>query len=846
MEGNELGYKEHLANLRNELKLLNKQIKLKCKNANHYFGIFSYDNKMNNLKKCLICGYVQRTKNPLKKYKYLNLRIGLIVLKILFYILISIFNLFYCFNNYLISLNFFITFIIIQTFSIYLIKISKIKFNLKKILISIIFSIITIFLIPNNLTCGYKNEQIMINNLNTNLSIYLDGEKQKIGEPNDELITDYKILNKKTNDYFIFSDYSFYTKRVKNIKLEFEKNDGTQFVNINGEEIEIPAKSEYEISLLTELNHFYYTHQISNLNNINLFLCIFSFIYLVIIYYLLLILKNIKCLLFLMSILCFEFSSVVSFNWLNKLVLAIFILITSLIIDKKKINFIKKDILIFIISLISTFCLSGNIILGQINMPVIFFEIILYLINIIILYYLFHKMDNISFIKDNVYLKRHKYILLALIFFILIIYKFIIGECFVHPDGYMQLQQIRGDSEFSNWHPFMHTLYIKYINQLFHGISGFVYFRIIISSLAITSILNYFYKKGLNVKIVYIIGILFALFPINILYLMTLTKDVDFAIALIYLTYLCSKFIFDKRLSILDYILFILCLIVCLYFRHNGIIVFAGMIILVFIHLIVKKKIIKAIVLMGLAIIIISANIVLLDVLKLKDKPLNMSLSSLAHGLDYLYVTDNLSTSDKEFLMTISDNNSWLGKYNKYNIDYLIHYGSNTFLYNEFNKSKFITIYLKNLIKHPVLLIKDRLYGTDIMWNVFGSDYIPTYRYHLIYDEYENNWVEDYNIKINKNYITKSLHNVLLFLGSNSICNFLIFRGGIYFLLINILLFYLLWIKKYYMLIIYIPCIFNNLSLFLAMHHQSYRYIIYIPFIFLICLLSTFVNKKTG
>ena len=44
----------------------------------------------------------------------------------------------------------------------------------------------------------------------------------------------------------------------------------------------------------------------------------------------------------------------------------------------------------------------------------------------------------------------------------------------------------------------------------------------------------------------------------------------------------------------------------------------------------------------------------------------------------------------------------------------------------DIDKLEFMNIYLKNLFKYPNILIKDRLNGTNILWDIVSSDKIQT------------------------------------------------------------------------------------------------------------------------
>ena len=101
-----------------------------------------------------------------------------------------------------------------------------------------------------------------------------------------------------------------------------------------------------------------------------------------------------------------------------------------------------------------------------------------------------------------------------------------------------------------------------------------------------------------------------------------------------------------------------------------------------------------------------------------------------------------------------------------------------------------------------------------------------------------------YDIKINNKQVTDTLHNALLFLGNHRITDAIFFRAGIYTLLLFVILFYLIYIKKFEMLLIFLPCIVNNATLLITSHHQSYRYVMHMPFIVILGLISILLSKK--
>ena len=85
-------------------------------------------------------------------------------MKVLIYILITLFNFIYCICNYNISVLFFVSFFIIEFLSIILLKKININLSKKRLIISAILSIIILCLCTNNFAFGYVDKTITINN----------------------------------------------------------------------------------------------------------------------------------------------------------------------------------------------------------------------------------------------------------------------------------------------------------------------------------------------------------------------------------------------------------------------------------------------------------------------------------------------------------------------------------------------------------------------------------------------------------------------------------------------------------------------------------------------------------
>lgn len=773
-------------------------------------------------------------------------------MKYLLYIICLLFSFIYSYFNYGFNINAFLVFFLITLFSYYILKNNKYKFNLKRFLFSILLTFICIIYIPNSFLYGYKNEKIIIKNNDINdvkLSLYLNDKKQVISDNNDEIFTDYNTTNKLTNKYYYTinsnKEYEFSSNYNKKIRILFEKDENEKNIMINGTYISIPKREYNDNNIFGDYNKRYYTYEYDNVDTFNIYLSVVSMLYMVTMIYVLLINFNLKKVFVFLGLLSIEYSMVINLTLIYKITIFFLLFLFSLFIDKKFKKFNLKDILIIICSFCTTFCLTGNIIINKFSFDILFFEINFLIMNYIVLYFFFHKF-KFNYKKSESYNNWHKYIIFIIVFLSLILIKYFIGDCFVHPDGTMQLKIITETKVFDDWHPFMHTLWIKLFNTIFHSNSGLIYIRIFSISFLLSWILDFLYKKGLKIKICYLITFLFIINPVNIVYIMTLVKDVDYVIVLVAVTFYLIKFYDSKELFYkhkLNIILFSFLLVLLIFFRHNGLFISIIILASLFVSFIKDKRIGHIII----SILIISSLLGTREYLRYKldvyKTPENFTITTMLHGLDYLYVNDKLDDNDSSYLESIMEKSLWQVGYDKYNIDRLIFYNDGSLFYKELDINKIMNLYMKNVFRHPLLLTKDRLYGTNILWNVFGSDDISTYKYHLIYDEYGNDWASSYNLKRNDNIVTRVLHRSLLFLGNNKITDAVFYRAGIYTLILLILFFYLIYLEKAKYLLILLPCVINNITLLLTIHHQSYRYVMHMPFIIMMVVLYL-VTKK--
>ena len=772
-------------------------------------------------------------------------------------ILFIIFNLVYTLNNYNGIFNLILINTILFLFELLIIK-NETKISLKKLILSVFISLVIIILNNEIFIYGYQNKEITITNINQNPiiinSIYLNNDKYKLNDIKSDNENIYDIYNKITSNYNLqlIDTYTFNTNKSRKVLINFDKNNYNYNLLINDDELLVNSSVIDTSGRYYKVYDNYISYNVDNVNYnnqnryINFIICVIA-LTIIILSILDQFKKNNLLPTFLtLSLMLFEYNNIILINIFYKIFVFALILLMYILLSKinLKISINDKKILIkkLISSILITFLLIGHI---YINNKLTINSLIIFLLFIMWNFYLIAVINKIfTYIKQKIIktnkLKLSDRILLFIIPLVLFFTYLIIFKPFIlTTDGDMQVKEIL-QNFLTNWHPFFHTLIMKWFYELFGNFQIFIIIRIIIISLIISYITSYFIKKGINKKIIYIITILFCINPITGIYTISILKDIDFVIFLVLLTFVFVKlFNNDLKKSILNIILIFISLIFVALFRHNGLYVtILSSLFLIFITIKNKDKWIIIPVILAMCFIIF-VNTFVYDYENIRPGLKNTDVLTLVHGLQATSLLKN-DYESLNYLESFTTSSEIKDSYTKYNIDILLHYNKVQFRNVDIDKKELMKIYFKKFIQYPNILISDRLYGVDIMWNVFKSDNIQSYDYQIAQDEFGIDYYNDLKIENEDNFFKNLIINILIFISNNKILNSIFLRTGLYFLLLVIILLNNFKSKNIFILI---PFFINIITLLISMHHQSYRYVMFIPIIFLIYFLQI-VSKK--
>ena len=413
-------------------------------------------------------------------------------------------------------------------------------------------------------------------------------------------------------------------------------------------------------------------------------------------------------------------------------------------------------------------------------------------------------------------------------------------------DSLNQIGQALGIIEITDAHPALLTLAYRFIFEINGGPGLFTVIQISLYAWAITAFLSYLCKLGLSRKIASIVAVLFSAHIVNGIYATVLWKDVLFTVALLWSTLLFLKLAVEgkKFFTILNIIQFSLCAAFIFLLRHNGLVVFALILVVMAITAIVFRS--------AKPIAVILATIAIVGVVKgpvyssigIENQPIGAS-NAMLHGIVY---TCMVSDFESELLESVVPMEVWYEVYTPYS--------TNSFVISEASSrnnlvekmdalpgSDVMKEYLRAFVSHPLLIIKDRLYGCNSLWNNIVSGYnwrTGNDQYKLVAQP------NDFGLYCRENAITNFVSNAYQRSVSNSFADALIWRAGPYLSVALILLFIAIVQRKWAFLLTYIPIVGNSLSLILSMAWQDYRYVYYVFVIscFLVLSYAVFPSKK--
>lgn len=407
---------------------------------------------------------------------------------------------------------------------------------------------------------------------------------------------------------------------------------------------------------------------------------------------------------------------------------------------------------------------------------------------------------------------------------------FLIGffPAIMSADSLTQWEQIKGLSKIDNWHPVIHTMFNKFFLSIYDSPVSVALAQMFLMAGIAANFFLFLYKKGIPAKWLMWLALGFALIPANGVYSVTLWKDIPFTFSLLWLTLVLAKIVTDDAYlrKIPSYIEIILALVCAALFRHNGMPVFILAVVGLLIYFFKTKKIALVICITISVGLVAWYNSYISDPSRVIPNPPSVKLVAPVHGMAAVrYYGGHLSAEATQEMEKVLPDSIWVNFYNPFSADEYIYFCNRPFIENLANlpTGKAVSLYANAFAQNPYLIIRDRLCGAELLWNVYDAPGAYNYKYHTQIDE------NNLGLTMSDNFVKKVLKWYLE--KSEKLADPLLWRAGIYNILVLFLLFAFLKQRKWYLLI-FIPVLGSIFALLLSMTIQNFRYVYFAPLIF--------------
>jgi len=427
-------------------------------------------------------------------------------------------------------------------------------------------------------------------------------------------------------------------------------------------------------------------------------------------------------------------------------------------------------------------------------------------------------------------------------------------------DSITQLYQAVGIDGLNDWHPVLDTLFIRFVMAVLHTPGMLAAVQMLLFALICTLFLMIGYDRGMPLWALCVFGGLFQLLPNQALSWSNVLKDFPFTLALLWGTYLLLLLAMGNKWC--KKISFAVCLGLDMFLiaglRHNGIVPVAAMgllcVILTFrrFPLVRLRALFAAVLAAGCFAVYRGPVFRLLNVAPNTVSSYTTMLCAVGSC-----VNKDLPLSDETYasLETVIPLSDWKEYYNRYQGHDEYQFGRSdggSFDTSQINAKKAFSMYFEALGKYPDVILKDRLDGMDIMWNVsqpedsFNArsfDLIHAYADAGRYFDVSNMEPDEWGEYRKTEPLARWYHSTTQ-INTNSGLDIVLWRSGCYLIVLWTL--FLFWRKNGMRRLLWaaVPMLGNIAGSVLVLYHQSFRYVYFIQVVTLALLFVTLALKS--
>jgi hypothetical protein len=438
-----------------------------------------------------------------------------------------------------------------------------------------------------------------------------------------------------------------------------------------------------------------------------------------------------------------------------------------------------------------------------------------------------HQSFENTLIDDRAGRLRFWLLLFSILVLAWSIYLFAFFPGVMSSDSLDQWGQALGVAPLNDWHPVFHTLTNRLLVSIYKSPATIAFSQILFMALVTASFLLFLYEQGIPKKWLLSFTLVFAIIPVNGIYVITLWKYLPFTISLLWLTLLLVKIIVGKSypgFKSWDFPALIIALLSVALFRHNGVVIYFLAALGLLYHAIrIRNKAVIACVVIS---VICFATYSMFK---------NAHVTAIAPGVKFIAPTNAVAAVMKEDTLpsdlqrkmeAILPEEQWNRLYSAYSANGLQFQTDDMYVKNlsALSSKDAIKMYCRAFSQHPFLVIRDRLQGTDFIWNVSKPKGVHNTFYNT--DLEPNN----FGLTQEKASFKKVLLDYLKI--SESLGSIFLWRVGIYNIFILLLVFFALKTGSKKHLLLFLPWFGGIISLIPSLAWQEFRYVYFIFFLF--------------
>lgn len=429
------------------------------------------------------------------------------------------------------------------------------------------------------------------------------------------------------------------------------------------------------------------------------------------------------------------------------------------------------------------------------------------------------------------------------------------------PDAVDQFHQAMGDYGLSDNHPFVHTLLERAVLTVIPHPAALTAVQLLLFSLVLCAFLMMGYDRGAPLPMLVILGCFFELMPNQVLSWTNVLKDFPFTLALLWGTYLLLQLALDMPRSRKwpFYMALALDIFLVSLLRHNGAAPAAAMIVLCVVLTVRRYEQVKLRALTAAVLAAVSFGVFKGPVMTaLNVAPVSLSPFTTLFCAVGSCVNKDLPFSEEadailEKALPLED---WRDYYARYYGHDFYYWGrpEGSVPYEPLNVTaeELFRVYGEALRKYPDVVLKDRIDGCDVLWDVVQPEdgftaksscavyNIEDFSSYLDLDDFRN---RDGDLTEYRQTFFAKAYLWTTGTARNSVLDILLWRTGAYLIAFWVLL--LFWRKNGMQRFrsAAVPLIGNLIISVLYVYHQSFRYVYFVQVCVLALLFATVVCR---